>query len=98
MAQVLVEIIDGNNRRSSLILGGLEIPTRVTVALEYSESNREKMKKFEHLVKQNYREPVDRKFEDATKHILKTICSESDSDITSSEDEDIHEFCKDVED
>ena len=46
------------------------------------------MKKFKDLVKQNYREPVDGKSEDATKDILKTIGSESESDITISEDED----------
>ena len=44
--------------------------------MAYSDINRQKIWKFEDLIKKIYREPVDGKYDDATKDILKTIGSD----------------------
>ena len=48
----------------------------MTVVIAYSDINRQKIRKFEDLIKKNYREPVDGKYDDATKDIFKAIDSD----------------------
>ena len=49
-AQVTVQVIDVDYRRSPLVQGGLEIPVLVTVAIDCSDSNKDKIKKLEMLL------------------------------------------------
>ena len=56
-------------RRSPLVQGGLEIPVQVTVQMPYADNNRLCLDKYKALVRENYKEPVDGKFEDATNSI-----------------------------
>ena len=65
---------------------GLEIPVRVEIKLPYDEVNDSNLKKYKQLVEENYREPVNGKYDDATDKILKDIRiddeeSEEDSDV-----------------
>ena len=65
---------------------GLEIPVRVEIKLPYDELNDSNLKKYKQLVEENYREPVNGKYDDATDKILKDIRiddeeSEEDSDV-----------------
>ena len=86
-----VKVIDVDYRRSPLVQGGLEIPVLVSVAMDCSDSNKGKIKKLEILLNKYYKEPVNRKFEDATEAILRTIHSDDedvDSKDDSGEDED----------
>ena len=48
--QVTVKVIDVDYRRSPLVQGGLEIPVLVTVAIDCSDSNKDKIKKLEMLL------------------------------------------------
>ena len=50
--------------------GGLEIPIQVTVEMDLSKKKRQCLDKYETLVGEKYKEPVDGKFEDATDCIL----------------------------
>ena len=71
--------------------GVLEIPVLVSVAMDYSDSNKGKIKKLEILLNEFYKEPVNGKCEDATEAILRTIRSDNedvDSTDDSGEDED----------
>ena len=62
MTEILSELLS-HERFSRTILGTI---------------NRQKMQKFEDLMKKNYREHVDEKYDDATKDTLKAIGSDSD--------------------
>ena len=50
-AQASVTVLDDHHRRSPLIQGALEIPVKLTVTMEYSDINSQKMQKFEDLIK-----------------------------------------------
>ena len=85
-AQVCAFVISTTHRVSPLIQGDLEIPIRVEIKLPYDEVNDSNLKKYKQLVEENYREPVNGKYDDATDKILKDIGiddeeSEEDSDV-----------------
>ena len=86
-AIVVVKILDTHHRRSPLVQGGLEIPIQVIVKMEYSPQNKDALFKYESLVEQYYKEPVDGKFEDITKTVLKDLESDADEE-TDNEAED----------
>ena len=87
-ATVTVRIISDNHRRSPLIQRGLEIPVEVSVTMISSEKNNAALAKYKELVSQNYKEPVDGKFEDVTDMILKEFESDSESAASTSDSED----------
>ena len=72
-AKVTAMVIDTHHRRSPLMQGGLEIPIQVTVEMDLTEKNRQCLDKYETLVGEKYKEPVDGKFEDATDSILQRL-------------------------
>ena len=85
-AQVCAFVISTTHRVSPLIQGGLEIPIRVEIKLPYDEVNDSNLNKYKQLLEENYREPVNGKYDDATDNILKDIGiddeeSEEDSDV-----------------
>ncbi len=88
-AKVTAMVTDTHHRRSPLVQGGLEIPIQVTVEMDSSEKNRQCINKYETLVNEKYKEPVDGKFEDATDAILRKLKEDDDDvDSTSSVDSD----------
>ena len=66
-AKVTAMVMDTHHRRSPLVLGGLEIPIQVTVEMDLTEENRQCLDKYETLVGDKYKEPVDGKFLYTTK-------------------------------
>jgi len=56
----------------------LEIPVKATVRME--TKNIETIERFEELVEQHYREPVNGQFEDCTKEVLPGVETESSID------------------
>ena len=84
-AQVTVKVIDVDYRQSPLVQGGLESPVLMSIAMDCSDSNRDKIKKLEILLNKYYKEPVNGKFEDATEAVLRTILSD-DEDVDSTDD------------
>lgn len=87
-AIVVVKVLDTHHRRSPLVQGGLEIPIQLIVKMEYSPQNKDAMFKYEFLVKQCYREPVDGNFEDVTHTVLKDLESDADAEETGNEADD----------
>ena len=86
VAQLCAFVISTTHRVSPLIQGGLEIPIRVEIKLPYYEVNDSNLKKYKQLIEENYREPVNGKYDHATNKILKDIGiddeeSEEDSDV-----------------
>ena len=77
-AMVVVKILDTHHHRSPLVPGGLEIPIQMTVKMEYSSQNKDALFKYESLVEQYYKEPVDGKFDDVTDTVLKDLESDAD--------------------
>ena len=61
---------------------------KVTIIMDYSETNRKIMNKFENLLHVYYEEPVDGKFSDDTTSILSSIhgYDKSESDLWSDTD------------
>ena len=59
--------------------GGVEIPIQVTVEMDLTEKNRQCLDKYETLVGEKYKEPVDGKFEGATDSILQRLKEPEDS-------------------
>ena len=86
-AVVTVKVLDTHHRRSPLVQGGLEIPIQVIVKMECNSQNKDALSRYEALVNQYYKEPVDGKFEDVTATILNDIDSDTDeeADETSSD-------------
>ena len=82
-ATVKVKVSDTKYRRSPLIQGRLEIP--VEVQMENSSENQQALSKYETLIAENYQEPVNGKYVDATPDILKALYSEDQ--LTDFEDE-----------
>ena len=102
-AIVVIKVTDTHHRRSPLVQGGLEIPVQVTVKMDYSPQNKDALFKYESLVEQYYKEPVDGKFEDVTDTVLKDL--ESDADAEADDDAvdmeqavDTHDDEEDTED
>ena len=91
--RVSCRVTDVHHRRSPLIQGGLEIPAEITVEMDLNEDNVLAMKKYESLVEEYYKEPVDGKFEDATDDILESLKSDNDEDASETDsDEDNNEL------
>ena len=84
-ATVKVKVNDTKYRRSPLIQGGLEIPVEVEVQMENSSENQQALSKYKTLIAENYHEPVNGKYVDATSDILKALYSEDE--LTDFEDE-----------
>ena len=76
-ATVTVRVCDINYRRSPLIQGGLEIPVEVTVCMPFNPNNKAALDKFESLLAELYKEPVNGKHEDVTATILEELESDS---------------------
>ena len=77
-ATVKVKVIDAKYRRSPLIQGGLEIPVEVEVQMESSSENQQALSKYKTLIAENYQEPVNGKYVDATPDILKALYPEDE--------------------
>ena len=76
-AVVTVKVIDVHHRRSPIVQGGLEIPIRVTVTMEYGSKNKDALTKYASLVARCYKEPVDGNYEDITRNVLGSLDSDS---------------------
>ena len=72
--------------------GGLEIPVQVIVKMEYSPQNKDALLKYESLIEQYYKQPVDGKFDDVTDTVLKGLESDADEETDDEGEEtvDIH--------
>lgn len=86
--RVSCRVTDAHHRRSPLVQGGLEIPAEITVEMDISKENVQAMKKYEALVEEYYKEPVDGKFEDATAAILQSLKALASDDEESATDSD----------
>ena len=84
-AMVTVEILDTHCRRSPLVQGGLELPVKVVVKMDYSLKNRQAIAKYESLVNQLYKEPVGGVFEDVTAAVLGDMDHDTDEEEEESE-------------
>ena len=71
---------DAHFRRWPLIQGGSDIPVEVTVRVEACTRNVEKIERFKQIVEQQYKEPVNRQFEDCTKEVPPGVETGSSSD------------------
>ena len=80
--KVTAMVVDIHHRRSPLVQGDLKIPIQVTVEMELTEKNRQCLNKYETLVGEKYKEPVDGKFEDATDSILQRLKEPKDQEDT----------------
>ena len=69
--------------------GGLKIPIKLVVKLTDNEVKSAKLQKYRKFVDENYREPVDGKFADDTKKILKLIGAQNAGPGEDDDDEDI---------
>ena len=79
------KVLDTHHRRSPLVQGGLEIPIQVTVTMPNSDKNELAMKRFQELVNERYKEPVNGNFEDATRVILERLKDVDDEDSDDSD-------------
>ena len=86
-AIVVVKVLDTHHRRSPLVQGGLEISIELIVRMEYSPQNKDAMLKYESLVKQYYKEPVDGIFEDVTNTVLKDLEDDADEETDNEADD-----------
>ncbi len=77
---VSAKVVDVHHRRSPLVQGGLEIPVAVTVKMELTEQNKLAIQKYEALVQEKYKEPINGQFEDVTATILRDI-EDSESEM-----------------
>ena len=84
---VTVKILDTHPRRSPLVRGGLEIPIQVIVKMECNLQNKNALTRYEALVNQYYKEPVDGKFEDVIATILNNIDLDTDEEKVATDDE-----------
>ena len=87
-ARLSAKVLDTQHRRSPLVQGGLEIPVEVTIAMECSDKNQLYINKYESLVSEKYKEPVEERLEDATADILRRINADHGEDGIVPEDED----------
>ena len=65
---------------SPLVQDGLEIPIWVAVTMDLGESKVQVMKKYENVVNEYYREPVNRTFDDMTTSVLEALMSDDEDD------------------
>ena len=86
-AVVTARVLDTHHRRSPLIQGGLEVPIEVHVKMEQNSRNKDAISKYEALVNQLYKEPVDGTFDDITPSILKDLERETDDQTDDSEND-----------
>ena len=61
--------------------GGLEIPCKVIVEMEMMGKNSLAIDKYKQLVSDQYQEPVEGKFPDATQQILEAMKSPSNEEL-----------------
>ena len=89
-AEVLVQVVDVNHRRSFLVQGGLEIPIEVSIVMPYLDANKQALEIYRTLISEHYEEPVDGNFADATAAILAEInASSTDESDTDTEEETV---------
>ena len=81
-ATVKVKVSETKYRRSPLIQGGLEIPVEVEVQMENSSENEQALSKYQTPVAENYHEPVNGKYVDATPDILKALDCDMNHQVT----------------
>jgi len=67
---------------------GLEIPVKVIVEMKHSTRGREILARYQTLIRDNYQEPTDGKFDDCKSEIFKLLAAEDSSDSESVELED----------
>ncbi len=79
-AMVTVKVTSVQQRRSPLVQGGLEIPVLVTVQMAFDDKNKDVLTKYDKIVYETYKEPIDGRFEDATAAILKDIYDSEEED------------------
>ena len=80
-AVVTVKVLDTHHHRLPLVQGGLEIPIQVIVKTECNSQNKDALSRYEALVNQYYKEPIDGKFEDVTATILNDIDLGTDEEV-----------------
>lgn len=80
-AKVSCKVVNVHHRRSPLVQGGLEIPCEVIVEMEMTNKNSLAIDKYKQLVSDQYQEPVEGKFPDATQEILEAMKSPSDDEL-----------------
>ena len=85
-ARVMVKVLNTHHCRSPLVQGGLEIPVQVIVKIDYSPQNKDAIFKYESLVEQYYKEPVDSKFENITATVLDGLESDADKETDEAEE------------
>ena len=78
------QVIDVHDCRSPLVQGGLDIPIRVTVTMDLRESNIQVMEKYEDLVNECYKEPVNGVFNNVTTSVLEALISDDGESDTES--------------
>ena len=86
-AAVSVKVVDINYRRSPLVQGGLEIPIEVCVVMPLSDANKRALDKYRTLVTENYEEPVNGNFSDATATVLAHLYASSESETDDEEEQ-----------
>ena len=77
---VKVEVTDPKHRRSPLVQGGIEIPVKVIIEMEHSTRGREILTRYKTHIRDSYKEPIDGKFDDCTREVLKSVTAEDSSD------------------
>ncbi len=95
-AIVTIKVTSFQQRKSPLVQGGLEIPVLVTVQMAFDDENKYALTKYDKIVYETYKEPIDGRFEDATAAILKDSydseeeCDEDDEaiEVNANEEED----------
>ena len=85
-AVVTVKVLDTHPRRSPLVQGGLEIPIQVIVKMECNLQKKDALTRYEALVNQYYKEPVNGKFEGVTATILNDIDLDTDEETVAKDD------------
>lgn len=80
-AKVSCKVVDVHHRRSPLVQGGLEIPCEITVEMTMTDTNSLAIDKYRQLVSDQYQEPVEGKFPDATQEILEALKTPSDEEL-----------------
>ena len=88
-ASVSCKVIDVNHRRSPLVQGGLEIPCEITVMMKFSRENACAMAEYTRIISDQYEEPRDGIFPDATQTILDSLKSSSDDEVDYETDEEV---------
>ena len=79
-AIVTVKVASVQQRKSPLVQGGLEIPVLVMVQMTFDAKKKKALTKYDKIVGENYREPIDGRFEDATAAVLKGIYASDEED------------------